>query len=78
MDPAQIRKSLRKRPFQPFRVVMADGPSHDVRDPELAMVTKRDLLIGVPQVPGKIPRRFIFCDPSSVVRIDPLVPEYRY
>jgi len=48
MRPDDIRNFLNKRPFQPFRITLTDGRSYEVRHPELAMVGRSVVAIGVP------------------------------
>jgi hypothetical protein len=44
----EIRELLRKRPFQPFRVHLNDGRSFKIEYPELNIVRKTFIAIGVP------------------------------
>jgi hypothetical protein len=39
---------LRQRPFQPFRVHLADGRTFDIKQPWLNLVTDLRFVIGVP------------------------------
>jgi hypothetical protein len=48
MRPDDIREFLRHKPFQPFRLTLTDGRSYEVRHPELAMVGRSIVAIGVP------------------------------
>ena len=48
MRPDDVRDFVNKRPFQPFRITLTDGRSYEVRHPELAMVGRSEILIGVP------------------------------
>ncbi len=48
MRPEDIRESLKRRPFQPFRVTLTDGRTYDVRHPEMAMVGRSSVVIGLP------------------------------
>jgi len=48
MRPNDIRQFLDRRPFQPFRITLTDGRSYEVRHPELAMVGRSIVAIGVP------------------------------
>jgi hypothetical protein len=45
MDPAEMRDLLRRSPFVPFVVRLANGESYEVRHPEMAMVTPVTLYI---------------------------------
>ena len=48
MRPEDIREFLQHKPFQPFRVTLTDGRTYEVRHPELAMVGRSGVAIGVP------------------------------
>jgi len=48
MPPEEILKLLRLRPFGPFRLHTTDGHVYDVTHPEMAIVTERSAVIGVP------------------------------
>jgi len=48
MCPQDIREFLRDEPFKPFRLTLTDGRSYDIRHPELAMVGRSTVAIGVP------------------------------
>jgi hypothetical protein len=43
-----LLQNLRKRPFEPFRILVSDGSTYDIRHPELVMVGLGSVLIGVP------------------------------
>lgn len=47
MDPYYLKAMLKKQPFEPFRLVMSDGRSYDVRHPELLTVGMTSSTIGV-------------------------------
>ena len=47
MRPDDIRRLLHTRPFQPFRIHLSDGKAFEVRHPELAMVGRSIVAIGV-------------------------------
>jgi hypothetical protein len=48
LEPESINQLLRKQPFQPFRITLSNGKCYDIVHPELAMVGRRDLLVGTP------------------------------
>jgi hypothetical protein len=48
MWPEDIRGFLERRPFQPFRLTLTDGRTYEVRHPELAMVGRSTVAIGLP------------------------------
>jgi hypothetical protein len=42
-----VRDLLRQQPFRPFRVVMSSGEAYEVRHPEMAMLTRTAVIVGV-------------------------------
>lgn len=48
MRPEDIREFLQHKPFQPFRLTLTDGRTYEIRHPELAMVGRSAVAIGVP------------------------------
>lgn len=48
MRPEGIRAFLRRQPFQPFRITLSDGRNFDVFHPEMAMVGRSTVAIGLP------------------------------
>lgn len=72
-----IRELLARRPFSPFRVILSSGGSYDVRHPEIALVLKGGLYIGLPgnagDVPESIPDRAVFCSALHLGGVESLV-----
>jgi len=66
MRPNDIFGHLHKRPFQPIRVSAADGSYYDVRHPELMLVSKTEVVIGLKARNGGIPKRNAYIDPIHV------------
>jgi len=67
-----FRELLTQRPFQPFRLVMSSGQTYDVRHPEMAMLTKSDILVGVDETDEGVPAEFKICSLLHVSAIEPL------
>lgn len=67
-----FRDLLGRRPFKPFRLVMSSGQAHDVRHPEMAMLTRTDLLVGVDVEDDGVPAEFKICSLLHVTAIEPL------
>lgn len=61
-------------PFEPFRVVMTDGRSYEIRHPNLVWPGKATLLVGIqePQEPEGVFGRYVSVAMLHVVRIEPL------
>ncbi len=51
MRTEDVREFVHRRPFRPFRVTLTDGRTYDVHHPEMAMVGRSSVVIGLPQ-PG--------------------------
>jgi hypothetical protein len=66
-----FRELLTRRPFQPFRLVMSSGQSYEVRHPEMAFLTRTDLLVGIDADDG-VPAAFKICSLLHVATIEPL------
>jgi hypothetical protein len=42
-----FHRLLKRRPFQPFRVVTSSGERYEVRHPEMAFLTRTSLVLGL-------------------------------
>ena len=67
-----FRELLSQRPFRPFRLVMSSGESYDVRHPEMAMLTRTDLLVGVGEAEEGVPAGFRICSLLHVATVEPI------
>jgi hypothetical protein len=63
---------LKKRPFQPFRIAITDGPAFDVTHPEMAMLTQSDILIGVGKSRHGVPLECRIFSLQQVASVEPL------
>jgi hypothetical protein len=68
-----FRELLTARPFKPFRVVMSSGQAYEVRHPEMAFLTRSDLLVGI-DVDEGVPAEFKICSLLHVTAVEPLSP----
>ena len=46
MSPHQILDEVRRVPFEPFSLVLADGAHYDIRHPDQCMVMPKSVTIG--------------------------------
>jgi hypothetical protein len=67
-----FREMLGRRPFQPVKVVLSSGQSYEIRHPEMAMVTRRSLLVGVDLGDDGVPAEFKILSLLHVTAIEPL------
>ncbi len=73
MHPDEIVAALRREPFLPFRLHVADGSSYDIRHPELLWVTARTAYVGLPSdAPGLVPERAVTIALGHVSRLEEL------
>ena len=69
-----FRQLLAQRPFKPFRLVMSSGQSYEVRHPEMAWLTRTDILVGINETDEGVPAEFCICSLLHVTTIEPLSP----
>jgi len=76
MRPEDVREHLDRRPFEPFRICMSDGQCYDVRHPELCMVGRSAVYVGVPdpELSGLV-LRVDHCALIHITRMQPLNSE---
>jgi hypothetical protein len=67
-----FRELLKEQPFKPFRLVMSSGKTYDVRHPEMAWLTKTDIMIGIGYEDDNVPADFKRCSLLHVTAIEPL------
>ena len=63
---------LQQEPFRPFRLVMSSGQSYEVRHPEMALLTRSDLLVGVGNSKDGVPAEFRTCSLLHVATVEPI------
>jgi hypothetical protein len=66
-----FRELLARRPFKPFRLVMSSGQTYEVRHPEVAMLTRSDMLVGTDLEDG-VPAEFKICSLLHVATVEPI------
>ena len=64
-----FRELLTRQPFQPFRLIMSSGQSYEVRHPEMALLTRSDMLVGV-EVEDGVAAEFKICSLLHVTTIE--------
>ncbi|MBC8107642.1 MAG: hypothetical protein H7Z14_13710 [Anaerolineae bacterium] len=63
---------LARRPFQPVKLTLSSGQSCEIRHPELAMLTRSDILIGTGLEADGVPSEFKIVSLLHVTAIEPL------
>ena len=74
MRPEDVLKFLRRRPFRPFPLTLTDDRTCDVMHPELAVVSRSSVEVGLarPDDPENIAERLISVSLLHVMQIEPL------
>ncbi len=73
MRSLDIDNQLKQRPFVPLRMYLSDGSYYDIRHPEMAIVSRTVISVGVyGQEDEAMPERIILCDPVHVTRLEPI------
>ena len=73
MAPEELRDTLRRAPFEPFRLVMTDGIGYDIRHPDLLMVGRRSAVVGLTGDPAQtFYERSVKVDLLHIIRLEPL------
>ena len=73
-----VLENLEKRPFEPFRICMTDGRTYDVGHPDLCLLARNTVYVGVPD--PRLRRTVIRMDQCAyahIVRFEPLNGERR-
>ncbi len=73
MRPEELRDLLRTRPFKPLRIHLTDGSQYDIRHPEMVIVLRQRVDIGVPyDLAAGVAERVEHCSLLHVVRVEEL------
>jgi hypothetical protein len=72
-----FRELLSQRPFKPSRLVMASGQTYEVRHPEMALLTRTDILVGIDDSEDGVPAEFKICSLLHVTAVEPTLPGSR-
>lgn len=73
MAPEDIVREVRRRPFEPFCLVLDDGTGHIVRNPFGCLVTQAHIVLGVSgDSDPLLYEEVLRIDPQRIVRIESL------
>jgi hypothetical protein len=70
-----FREMLARRPFQPVKVILSSGQSYDIRHPEMAMLTRTSLLVGVHVAGDGVQAEFKILTLLHVTAIEPITQQ---
>jgi hypothetical protein len=63
---------LGRRPFQPVKLTLSSGQSFEIRHPEMAMLTRTSILIGVDVAEDGVPTEIKIIALLHVTSIEPV------
>ncbi len=69
-----FREMLSRRPFQAVRITLSSGQKFEIRHPEMAMLTRTSLLVGVDYEDDGVPAEFKILSLLHVTSIEPVTP----
>lgn len=72
MTAMAFRELLGQQPFQPFRFVMLGGKSYEIRNPRAALLTQKELFVGIDIADDGVPAGFKICPLLHIATIEPL------
>lgn len=67
-----FKEILARRPFRPVRLVLSSGQAYEIRHPEMAMLTRTDILVGTDVADDGVPAEFRICSLLHVTAIEPI------
>jgi hypothetical protein len=67
-----VQRRQQQRPFQPFFMYLTDGSRYEVRHPEMLLLGRRSMILGLVSEPDQtVYERAIDIDLMHVVRMEP-------
>jgi hypothetical protein len=73
MTQEELNEVARQQPFRPFRIVLTTGEMYDIRHPDLIMIGRRSIAIGITNDEGGTAfDRLVRADLLHVVRTEEL------
>jgi hypothetical protein len=66
-----FREMLTRRPFRPVKLTTSSGQTYEIRHPEMALLTRTDILIGIDAEDG-VPAEFKIVSLLHVTAMEPL------
>jgi len=74
MHTRNIENALKKRPFEPFAVVMSSGDKYPVRHPENAILMKEGMFLAYhEETDSGLPDSWTICSYLHVSALEPIV-----
>lgn len=73
MNPIELLQLLRNRPFEPFSLRLHDGRVYEIRHPDVVVVGKRSVFIGLYRAePGGPVDDWVLIAPAAIATVHPI------
>ncbi|MEN1681906.1 MAG: hypothetical protein AAGJ46_20180 [Planctomycetota bacterium] len=72
MSASILKERLFRQPFEPFRVRLSNGQAYEVRHPEMALLYKSGLYVGVPQNSDDLAEEVVWCSLLHIAAVEPV------
>jgi hypothetical protein len=72
MQPESLIELLEERPFVPLRLHLSDGRKHEIRHPEMAVVTDDVVAVGSPRSIDIPVSDVTYCAAGHIVEVEPM------
>ncbi len=73
MKAENLIELLEERPFVPMRLHLSDGRKHDIRHPEMAIVSDDVVAVGLPREHNsEMAERVTNCATDHIVEVEPM------
>lgn len=74
MRPEDLLEITRKRPFEPFRIHISGGSEHEIHHPDMIIVQRSRIIVGVPgpDGPDGPTEKAVHCALIHVTRVEPV------
>ncbi len=74
MRPDDVRRLLRRVPFEPFRICLLDGSAYDIRHPDQVFLAQSTLHVAgsVANLPVQLAQREVVVALLHISRLEPL------
>jgi hypothetical protein len=74
MKAEHLIELLEERPFSPIRLHLSNGRTHEIRHPEMAIVSEEIVTIGLPpDETSLLAERITYCSTSHIVEAEPII-----
>ncbi len=70
----RILELIKQKPFHPFRIVLSNGHTHDIRHPEMVWVMPYNVLLGTSDPTWEGPGAFVDSTMLAMIHIDEVLP----